>query len=90
MITLPTVLKKAKAHFGCSTMKGVPLENQGGSGSKGSHWERTVMGDDFMTASSMHGPIISDISLAFLQDSGWYMPDYSKAEKLLWGKGRGC
>jgi hypothetical protein len=34
--------------------------------------------------------IISNITLALLEDSGWYMPDYSLAEPMWWGKNRGC
>ena len=35
-------------------------------------------------------PVYSRITLALLEDSGWYYPDYSKAQHLSWGKGRGC
>lgn len=31
------------------------MENQGSSGSAGSHWERVVLGNDVMTASVISG-----------------------------------
>lgn len=36
------------------------------------------------------GPAYSKLTLALLQDSGWYMPNYENAEELKWGKGLGC
>ena len=32
------------AHFNCSTLQGVEVENQGGGGTAGSHWERRILG----------------------------------------------
>lgn len=34
--------------------------------------------------------VISNITLGLMHDSGWYIPDYSKAGYLAWGKGAGC
>ena len=34
--------------------------------------------------------IRSAITLAALEDSGWYRANYSVAEPLLWGRGEGC
>ena len=34
--------------------------------------------------------VISNISLALFEDSGWYMPNYELAEDMWWGKDRGC
>lgn len=33
---------------------------------------------------------ISKITLAFMEDSGWYKPDYSMAEIPSWGLNNGC
>ena len=30
-------------HFGCSTLEGVQLEDQGGSGTAASHWEKRLL-----------------------------------------------
>jgi hypothetical protein len=34
--------------------------------------------------------ILSDFTLALLQDSGWYTVNPGTSEKLVWGRGRGC
>jgi len=34
--------------------------------------------------------VFSRITLAFLEDMGWYTVDYAQAEYLEWGKGLGC
>jgi hypothetical protein len=39
MIITPTVAKEAQAQFGCKTLPGAALENEGGSGSAMAHWE---------------------------------------------------
>lgn len=63
------------------------MENGGGSGSKNSHWERVVLENEFMTASaSNHASVYSQFTFALLEDSGWYMPDYSYADPIFWYK----
>jgi len=47
----PKVLEVGRAHFGCDAMTSVLLEDEGGSGSQNSHWERTFLGDECLTAS---------------------------------------
>ena len=44
-IITPTVVEKAKEHFGCSNWvrPGLEIENGGGSGTSGSHWEKRIM-----------------------------------------------
>ena len=36
--------EEAKAQFGCNEVIGVELENQGGIGTAGAHWEHRVLG----------------------------------------------
>jgi len=43
LLRTPKVLYYARKHFGCPSLSGVELENQGGSGSAGSHWEARIM-----------------------------------------------
>ncbi len=38
---------EGKEHFGCSTLRGVELENQGGLGTQLSHWEKRILGVSF-------------------------------------------
>lgn len=86
------MLAKAKDYFACPTLTGVPLETNGDAGSKGSHWERGVLQDEIMTASNVIGQAAYSIfTLAILDDSNWYSSvDYSYANYIGWGKGKGC
>lgn len=43
-----------------------------------------------MTGTHTQNPIISRITLALMEDTGWYIANYSMAEPMLWGKGLGC
>ena len=36
------VQREARSHFGCDTLEGAEIENQGGSGTAGSHWEKRL------------------------------------------------
>ena len=76
----PKVLETARNYFQCSTISGVEIENEGGSGSAGAHWERTILHNEQMTASSIADASYSVFTLSLLQDSGWYQVDMSLAE----------
>jgi hypothetical protein len=41
-LTTPRATAAARAHFGCPSLPGAPLEDEGGEGSALSHWEATV------------------------------------------------
>lgn len=91
VLKLPTVLSLARSAFGCDTLRGVELEDQGGSGTKGSHWDKLIMFNDFMTPDSgVEDYVFSDITFAVLHDSGWYDIDFTQTDKIVWGKGLGC
>ena len=59
------VIEKAKIHFNCENIKGIVLENQGGDGSAGSHWEARYMLGDYMISTDYPEVVISDITLAY-------------------------
>lgn len=46
----PNVLAVARAHYNCPTLTGMLIENQGGAGSLGSHWEKTILMNEVMNA----------------------------------------
>lgn len=67
------------------------LEEYGGTGSAGSHWERVILENEYMTASAIsHDAVYSKFTFALLEDSGWYQPSYESVDEIDWGKGRGC
>ena len=42
----PTIVEAAQEYFNCPSITYVRLENQGGSGSAGVHWERKWFGNE--------------------------------------------
>ena len=84
------VLEKAKDHFGCDQLEGVPLEYNGGQGTAGAHWSKKYMNTDYMIGDSYGENLISNITLALFEDSGWYKVNYELSNLFLWGKNAGC
>jgi len=91
-LVTPKVASVARDVFGCTTLTGAPLENQPtSSGScRGSHWEQRLLMSELMASTTSHVSIYSALTLALLEDSGWYTANYSMAHPLLWGRGKGC
>jgi len=56
-IAFPYVLAWAKTQYGCSSLTSYKLEDDGGSSSAGSHWERTILANDIMTSSDVSGKL---------------------------------
>lgn len=90
VIVAPNVLAYAKEYFGCDNVTSLPLEDNGGSGSKGSHWERVSFGNEYMTASQIERAAVSKFTLLVFEASGWYSPIFEEAQDFDWGKGEGC
>lgn len=86
---------RARDFFGCPTLPGVELENQRTSSAcavVGSHLEQRVFLQNFMAPVTSHHSIISPVEMGIMQDSGWYIANYSAADALggEWGVGQGC
>lgn len=90
MVT-PNVLAYVRQHFGCDTLNGAELENHEQDVCIGSHWEERIFQPEFMSPvlSNTHN-VVSGLTLAFFEDSGWYHADQSLGELLHWGAKRGC
>eukprot|EP01133_Synstelium_polycarpum_P013237 gene13237-15555_t len=89
-VTSPRVLKYVREHFGCEEMEGAELEDGGGEGTTLSHWEKRVFNNEYMTGMASMTPILSKLTLAFLEDTGFYEVNYTAARPLVWGAGLGC
>jgi len=89
-IDVSPLTTKLRNHYGCSSLQGALMENGGGSGTSSSHFERKVFLYEFMASGSIHGRRVSELSLAMLEGSGWYTPNYDYAEPYFFGKGQGC
>lgn len=55
----------------------------------GSHWEKRLLMNEIMTGSVDTRSVVSRMTLALLEDSGWYQANYSMAEHLDWGRNQG-
>ena len=85
------VLNFAKKYFGCDNIKGVELENQGKDGSKNNHWESRILLGELMTSEVYEDEmVLSEFTLALMEDSGWYKVNYYTGGLMRFGKNRGC
>ena len=89
-INSPKVLTAARQHYNCESLNGVPLENQGSTGSAGSHWESRYMLGDYMISTDYMDNVISDITLALFEDSKIYKVNYYSGSLFKFGKNMGC
>ena len=88
-IITPKVVSFAKKYFGCNEINGVELENQ--HNLPWSHWEARILLGELMTSSSYTPEqVISEFTLALLEDSGWYKVNYFTGGLMRFGKNKGC
>ncbi|XP_039611313.1 leishmanolysin-like peptidase [Polypterus senegalus] len=90
LLVTPHVVEEARKHFACPILEGMELENQGGMGTELNHWEKRLLENEAMTGSHTQNRVFSRITLAIMEDTGWYKANYSMAEQLDWGRGMGC
>ena len=85
------VLEVAKKYYNCPNLKGVELENQGGAGTASSHWEARILLGEYMNGYSYtEEQVISEFTLAVLEDSGYYKPNYYTGGLMRFGRHKGC
>ena len=83
-----TLLKSA---FNCDTIKGIQLEEFGGEGTYGSHWEERILLGDYMNGVVYEEEtVISEFTLALLEDLGYYKANYYTGGLMQFGKNKGC
>ncbi|TNN18162.1 Leishmanolysin-like peptidase isoform 1, partial [Schistosoma japonicum] len=86
----PAILEEGRKHYNCRELDGIDIENEGGAGTQGSHFEKRTVGDETMAGVTGVKTVLSRLTLAFFTDSGWWDVDYSVAEPWLYGKNLGC
>lgn len=92
-IVTPTVQAIVRNQFDCSTMEGARLENQPTSSDEcfGSHWDMRLFSADIMAAVTQNdAQILTPLTLAFFEDSGWYRANYNISSISPFGHGSGC
>jgi len=82
----------ARAYFDCTNSSGtdwngLPLMGRPDMG-RASHWETRIMRDDVMSYGG-YG-VVSSITLAAMEDLGFYLANYSAAQCMAWGHMQGC
>lgn len=90
MMVTPRVVEEVRQHFNCDKLEGAELEDQGGEGTALTHWEKRIFENEAMTGTHTQSPVFSRITLALMEDSGWYRANYSMASTLSWGRNLGC
>ncbi|KAK7869707.1 hypothetical protein R5R35_011777 [Gryllus longicercus] len=90
LLVTPRVVREVRAHFACDALEGAELEDQGEDGTALTHWEKRLFENEAMTGTHTQNPVYSRLTLALLEDTGWYRANYSLAQPLFWGKGLGC
>lgn len=89
MVT-PRVVEEVRRHFNCSRLEGAEMEDQGEDGTRLTHWEKRIFENEAMTGTHTQNPVYSRITLALMEDTGWYLPNYNEAQPLKWGHNLGC
>ena len=81
------VVNVAKKYFNCSEIKGVELEDQDST----IHWESKILLGEIMTVSPFEPEqVISEFTLAFLEDTGYYFANYYTGGLMQFGRNKGC
>jgi leishmanolysin len=66
------------------------MENGGGTGSAGAHFEKVTFGDEIMVPDDTLHARFSQLSLAVAADSGWYDVDFLDGDEYTYGRNEGC
>ena len=88
--------ESAMRYFGCGggggdvaeeTVVGLPLMGRPEVG-RASHWETRILRDDVMSYGGRAA--VSSVTLAAMEDLGYYRANYSAADCISWGRAAGC
>lgn len=92
-IVTPKVRAVARNQFNCQSLAGAQLENQptGARSCTGDHWdERLFYPEALSGVISPTTNVLSHLTLALMEDSGWYKANYTMSRSSPWGKAVGC
>lgn len=91
-LSSPSIQRQLLRQYNCGSAPGMLIQNQGASGTAGSHWSRKAIGNEYMTATVMFSnPTISYITLALLQSTGWYTKVNTHFGNIVsFGHNQGC
>nr|CCD15540.1 Major Surface Protease [Trypanosoma congolense IL3000] len=89
LVSSPRTLQKTREHYKCPAAAGMELEDEGGSGTAMSHWERRNAKDEFMSGISGPGRYTA-LTMAAFEDLGYYRSVWGMEEPMGWGNSSGC
>jgi hypothetical protein len=92
-IVTEKVKSQARNQFDCQTLEGAKLENQptGSDSCTGDHWdEHDYYPEALSGVISPTTNVLSHLTLALFEDSGWYLANYTQGRMNPWGLGAGC
>ena len=81
----PLLLKQAETYYNCPEASKFALETSKDIDDPYSaNWDKNLVGEEVMT-NFLFKPKYSVFTMALLEDSGWYKPDYTMADNLFHG-----
>ncbi|KPA80247.1 putative mitochondrial major surface protease gp63, putative,leishmanolysin [Leptomonas pyrrhocoris] len=83
------VVAKAREQYGCPSLRYMELEDEGGDGTVYSHWKRRSAKDELMAGISGVGHYTA-LTIAAMEDMGFYKGNYTNAEPMSYGRNAGC
>ena len=87
-------LERARQYFNCPDLKGIELDDYFGNEGKNNdniHWNGRILLGDYMISQFYYAEqTISEITLALLEDLGWYQVNYYTGGLMKFGKNKGC
>jgi len=92
-IVTDKVAQVARNQFDCQSLAGAQLENQptGAESCTGDHWDEKLFYPEALSGViSPTTNVMSPLTLALMEDSGWYQANYSMSRVSPWGLGVGC
>jgi len=92
-VTTPTVRQVIRNHFDCQSLLGARLSQRESSSCFGDSFDPRYHFDDDFTSiggSADTAFSLSPLTLALLEDSGWYRANFEKSTAPLFGRGAGC
>ncbi|CAH8518256.1 unnamed protein product [Schistosoma turkestanicum] len=89
-LTLPGVLNFARSHFNCSELDAVDLESDGDIETRLNHFERRLSIGEIMSSKLDIMASVSNLTLNYFNETGWYNVSFSMAEQWNWGRNQGC
>lgn len=85
----PNVIREARRQYNCSNLTFVELEDADTSSSAPVLWKQRNLVNELMTHDQGIG-LYSALTIAAMEDTGYYTGNYINAEDIMWARNAGC